>query len=479
MQRYSKAAYHHTDIRINKSKNNFDLCQKIKIDMFSEHLTTELKTTIKLAIPIIIAQLGVILMGVTDNLMVGRMLGTTALGAAGLANSIAFMISSIAIGGLSVVAPMVSKAKAEGNNSEINRLFRASIKAALWFALVFGIITFFTAYYFEIFRQTSEITNKAREFMYILAVANLPMFLFIAAKQLSDGLSKTRVAMVITVIALFVNWLFNWLLIGGNLGFPNMGLNGSAISTLLARIFMMVAILFYILRNKRFKEYFLEKYNSLITNELVIKIFKIGIPGGLQFFFEIAAFSLAVVMMGWLGEDRLAAHQIAINLASVTYMMASGIAYAGAIRVGNGWGMKSRKQIRTSGNAAFLLSIIFMGMMALIMLIFRLQLIHFYIFDEKVVTIAMNLMIIAAIFQLSDGVQVVALGAMRGLSDVNIPTIITLFAYWIVALPLGYFLGFFLKLDAEGIWIGLLAGLTASAILLTLRFYFLVKKLKF
>jgi multidrug resistance protein, MATE family len=447
--------------------------------MLSTHLTTELKTTLKLAFPIVIAQLGVILMGVTDNLMVGRMLGKTALGAAGLANSIAFMISCIAVGGLSVVAPMISKANAEGNNSEINRLFRASIKAALWFALVLGIITFFTAFYFDIFRQTSEITFLSKPFMYIIAVSNLPMFLFIAAKQMSDGLSETRIAMVITVLALIVNWLFNWLLIGGNWSFPILGLNGSAYSTLLSRVFMMFAILFYILRNKRFQKYFSKVHNSLIINELVFKIFKIGIPGGLQFFFEIAAFSLAVVMMGWLGEDRLAAHQIAINMASVTYMMASGIAYAGAIRVGNGWGLKSRKQIKTSGNAAFLLSIIFMGTMALLMLIFKLQLIHFYIFDEKVVNIAMNLMVIAAIFQLSDGVQVVALGAMRGLSDVNIPTVITLFAYWIVALPLGYFLGFTLKLDAEGIWIGLLAGLTASAILLTIRFYFLVKRLKF
>ena len=184
-------------------------------------------------------------------------------------------------------------------------------------------------------------------------------------------------------------------------------------------------------------------------------------------------------MMGWLGEDALAAHQIAINVASVTYMMASGIAYAGAIRVGNAWGLRSHERIRTSGNAAFFLVIIFMGTMASLMVIFKLQLIHFYIFDEKVVAIALNLMIIAALFQLSDGVQVVALGALRGLSDVNFPTIITLFAYWIVALPLGYLLGFLLKMNASGIWIGLLAGLTASAILLTIRFYIFLKKMRF
>ena len=207
-------------------------------------------------------------------------------------------------------------------------------------------------------------------------------------------------------------------------------------------------------------------------------IFKIGVPSGLQFFFEIAAFSLAVIMMGWLGENQLAAHQIAINVASTTYMMASGLGIAGGIRVGEGRGLKNVRKIRFSGNVALLLVTIFMTAMMLVILVFNRFLVELYIADNEVIVIAMRLMIVAAIFQLSDGIQVVSLGILRGISDVNIPTWITMFAYWAISLPLGYLLAFNLKMDAIGIWFGLLAGLTVSAVLLTARFYFLIKKMK-
>jgi MATE family multidrug resistance protein len=304
------------------------------------------------------------------------------------------------------------------------------------------------------------------------------MFVFAAAKQLSDGLSRTYVAMMITVFGLLLNFVFNILLINGYAGFPKLGLTGSAASTLITRILMMCAMLVYLYKNNAFKKYLQEKHNSLKINDLVVKIFKIGVPSGLQFFFEIAAFALAVIMMGWLGENQLAAHQIAINVAATTYMMAAGLGVAGGIRVGEGRGLKDIHKIRISANVALLLVIAFMTTMMLIIFIFNRFIIELYIFDEEVIQIAMKLMMIAAVFQLSDGIQVVSLGVLRGISDVNIPTWITMFAYWGLSLPLGYFLGFSLKLDAIGIWIGLLAGLTASAVLLTLRFYHLVRKMK-
>jgi MATE family multidrug resistance protein len=240
---------------------------------------------------------------------------------------------------------------------------------------------------------------------------------------------------------------------------------------------MMLALLAYLFNTKTFKKYFHIKYKSLKTNDLVSMIFKIGVPSGLQFFFEIAAFSLAVIMMGWLGENQLAAHQIAINVASTTYMMASGLAIAGGIRVGEGRGLKNVRKIRFSGNVALLLVTIFMTAMMLVILVFNRFLVELYIADNEVIVIAMRLMIVAAIFQLSDGIQVVSLGILRGISDVNIPTWITMFAYWVISLPLGYLLAFNLEMDAIGIWFGLLAGLTVSAVLLTARFYFLIKKL--
>ena len=446
--------------------------------VFSKVYEDEIKKTFFLALPIVVAQLGVVLMGVTDNIMVGRYIGKIGLGAAGIGNSIAFLIASIGIGGLSVVAPLISKAKAERNIPEINRLFRAGIKVSLWFGLILGLIGFICIYFFDIFQQSPEINRQAPMFMAIIIVSNVFMFVFAAAKQLSDGLSRTYVAMIITVIGLILNLVFNILLINGYAGLPKLGLNGSATSTLITRILMMFAMLAYLYNNSAFTRYLKSKYNDLKINDLVVSIFKIGVPSGLQFFFEIAAFSLAVIMMGWLGENQLAAHQIAINVAATTYMMAAGLGVAGGIRVGEGRGLKSTHKIRISANVALLLVMAFMATMMLLLFVFNRFVVELYISDVEVIKIAMQLMIIAAVFQLSDGIQVVSLGVLRGISDVNIPTWITMFAYWGVALPLGYFLGFSMKLDAIGIWIGLLAGLTISAILLTFRFYQLIKKMK-
>lgn len=446
--------------------------------IFSQHYQEEIKKTFLLALPIVIAQLGVVLMGVTDNIMVGRYIGKIGLGSAGIANSMSFLIASIGMGGLSVVAPLISKAKAERNVPEINRLFRAGIKVSLWFSLILGIVGFVCIYYFKIFQQSPEINEQAPAFMAIIIVSNAFMFVFAAVKQLSDGLSRTYVAMMITVFGLILNLIFNIVLINGYFGFPKMGLLGSAASTLITRILMMLALLAYLFNTKTFKKYLHTKYKSLQTNDLVIMIFKIGVPSGLQFFFEIAAFSLAVIMMGWLGENQLAAHQIAINVASTTYMMASGLGIAGGIRVGEGRGLKDIRKIRFSGNVALLLVVIFMTAMMLIILGFNRFLVELYISDNEVIEIAIRLMLVAAVFQLSDGVQVVSLGVLRGISDVNIPTWITMFAYWGLSLPLGYLLAFNFKMDAIGIWFGLLAGLTASAVLLTVRFYYLIKKLK-
>jgi MATE family multidrug resistance protein len=446
--------------------------------ILSKTYKEEINKTFSLALPIVVAQLGVVLMGVTDNIMVGRYIGKLGLGASGIANSMAFLIASIGIGGLSVVAPLISKAKAERNIPEINRLFRAGIQVSLWFGLILSLIGFACIYFFEIFQQSPDINEQAPAFMAIIIVSNVFMFVFAAAKQLSDGLSRTYVAMMITIFGLILNLVFNILLINGYWGFPEMGLNGSAMSTLITRILMLVAMLVYLYRNRIFKRYLKNKYKLLKINDLVWSIFKIGVPSGLQFFFEIAAFALAVIMMGWLGENQLAAHQIAINVASTTYMMAAGLGVAGGIRVGEGRGLKNILKIRTSGNVAILLVAAFMTAMMLLILLFNRFFVELYISDVRVIEIAMKLMLVAAIFQLSDGIQVVSLGILRGIGDISIPTWITMFAYWGLSLPLGYLLAFNFNMDAIGIWVGLLVGLTTSAVLLTVRFYYLIKKIK-
>lgn len=437
----------------------------------------EIADTFRLSLPIVIAQLGVILMGVTDNIMVGRFLGATALGAAGLANSLSFLVSSIGVGGLGVVAALISQAKGQDNVPEIGRTFKAGLWAALLLGVILAVLSAILGYYLHLFNQTAEITALSQPFMYILSFSIVPLFLFVATRQLSDGLSLPRVAMFITVSALVVNTLFNYWLINGIWFFPKMGLNGSATATLIARFYMAGAILVYVFNNQHFAKY-LNVNSSVSIKNLVQKIFFMIVSTGLQFFFEIAAFSLAVVMIGWLGENQLAAHQIAINMASTTYMMATGIAAAGAIRVGRAFGQQDKTAVFRAGTAAFLLVTAFMGFCCVLFLTANDLLVTLYLTDNApVMQIAAGLVIIAGFFQLSDGIQAIALGALRGVSDINLPTLITLIAYWVLALPLSYLLAFTFKMDAAGVWVALLIGLTFSAVFLTFRFYHLLQKL--
>ncbi len=445
--------------------------------MFSAPFRKELGVTIKLAFPIVIAQLGVVLMGVTDNIMVGRLLGKTALGVSGIANSIAYLISSIAVGGVAVIAPMISKARAENNAALAGRLFKASLTVATGLSILLTIPGVICYFFFEYFGQPAVINNLAPEFLLYILLSNIPLYFFMSAKQFTDGLSKPFVAMSITLLGLIINIAANYLLITGAFGFPELGVKGAAVATLFSRFLMAVLLIFYIRFSGKFSHYFLPSANEN-DYRLVWNISKLCIPGGFQFFFEIGAFSFAIIMMGWISETALAAHQIAINIATTTYMMASGIAFAGGIRVGEAWGLRSPRKIRISGYAAYLLVFSFMTLSMITIYTLKEQLLSLYISDEDVLSIAIPLLVIASVFQLSDGLQVVGLGVLRGLADVRIPTFITFIAYWIIALPAGYILGFIFGWQSYGIWTGLLSGLSVSAILLYFRFFQLTRPSK-
>jgi MATE family multidrug resistance protein len=276
--------------------------------------------------------------------------------------------------------------------------------------------------------------------------------------------------MVITLIANLVNAFTNWVLIYGNLGFPALGLDGAGWATFASRVFMAIALLAFVMRNKFFKQYDVSFHFKSINFVVIKRILSIGLPSGFQYFFEVGAFSTAVIMVGWLGTTQLAAHQIAINLASISFMAVLGISAAGSIRVGNAVGKQDISETRKAGFTAIISGALIMAFSGTIFIIFRNYLPTLYVDDKSVITIASSLLIIAALFQLSDGTQAVGIGILRGLTDVKIPTAITFIAYWLVGLPVGYLLGFTLELGVQGVWYGLLFGLTTSGILLTLRF---------
>lgn len=438
-------------------------------------LLSNLKATISLSYPIVIAQIGIVAMGVTDTLMVGS-LGEAPLAASGIANAIFFFVSVLGIGILSIVPPLVASAKSRRDFERCSSLLSSSLQVATGVALLSMLVVLLMSFQFAWFKQTQEVEIFAVPYLQILAVSVIPLLLFLAAKSYTDGLSITKPAMYVNFICFFLNIAFNWVLIYGKLGFPALGLNGAGIATLLSRVLMAMGVILFIVYSGKIKRTLPSFLLWSISWVDIKKIFKLGFPAGMQYVFEVSAFAGASVMIGWLGTSQLAAHQIAINLASITYMIAMGFSAAASIRVGNALGERQFTQIRSNGSAAFLLTGAFMTLSCFLFINFSNEFVHLYIKEGEVVEIAASLLVIAGFFQLSDGLQCVALGALRGLEDVNIPTIFTLIAYWAVGLPVGYVLAFYAGLGVQGVWLGLSAGLMVSAFLLTYRFYHLVAK---
>jgi MATE family multidrug resistance protein len=306
--------------------------------------------------------------------------------------------------------------------------------------------------------------------MKIVGLSSIPLMLFQTYKQFIEGLSIMRPAMIIALLANLINAFVNWVLIFGNLGFPELALNGAGWATFASRVFMAIALMGFVMNNKFFKQYDVSFHYRSINWPIIKKILSLGLPSGMQYFFEVGAFSFAVVMVGWLGTKPQAAHQIAISLASISFMAVLGISVAGSIRVGNAVGMKDIQETRRAGFTASLLGASTMLVSGIVFILFRNFLPTLYVNDQEVISYASSLLIIAALFQISDGTQAVGIGILRGLTDVKIPTAITFVAYWIVGLPVGYLLGFTYKMGVQGVWYGLLIALTTSAILLTLRF---------
>lgn len=432
--------------------------------------------TLSLAYPVIIGQLGLIMMGVIDSIMVGE-LGAVPLAAASLSNSLIFLVLIIAIGNAVAVTPLIAILVGAKKLDECGIYFRQSLLVNLAMGLIVFLIILAGVNFLHLLGQSFEVQQKAKSYMIIIGLSIFPQMIFQTYKQFIEGLSIMRPAMVITLAANLVNVFANWVLIFGNLGFPRLELDGAGWATFISRMFMAISLMIFVMRNKRFKIYDVSFHFRSINFPVIKKILSVGLPSGFQYFFEVGAFSFAVIMIGWIGPNELAAHQIAISLASVSFMGALGISQAGGILVGNAVGEQNVNLVRKNGFIAILLGMIWMSASGLFFITFRNYLPYIYIRDEAVIQIASQLLVIAALFQLSDGIQAVGIGILRGLTDVKGPTLITFIAYWIISLPIGYILGFTLNLGVLGVWIGLLIGLTCSALMLTIRFNYKSREL--
>lgn len=408
-------------------------------------------------------------MGFFDLIMLGD-IGKTELAAVGIANAVFFLFFLFCMGILFSVSPLVAITKGENQPYKSIFILRDSIKVALITGSFLFVFFLLATNNFSLLGQSYLVTHLSKSYLNIVNYSVFPMLLFNAGKHYLDGLGRTMPSMVITFIGLALNVFFNWLLIYGNWGFDAMGLEGAAYATLISRIGMAVFLFTYIEFHKI--TIALKKEASLHKRVAYLKIiFKMGIPIGFQLFFEIASFTLAAVFAGKLGVEALAAHNIALNLSSITYMGATGLAAAGSIMTGNAFGANNKKEIRQAGKTVQILVLCYMLFCATVFIMFRNGLIHLYTNTTDVVTIAIPLLFIAAFFQIPDGLQSVGMGILRGIKDVTFPSFVAFIAYWIIGIPLCYYLGFKTNMGINGIWVGLSAGLTVSAILLNVRFF--------
>ena len=447
--------------------------------------TKEFKYNTKLATPVILGMLGHQVVALVDNIMVGQ-LGSAELAAVSLGNSFMFIAMSLGIGFSTAITPLVAEADGEGNREKGKSAFKHGLFLCVMLGLVlFGIVMAAKPLMYSM-SQPPEVVHLAMPYLTLVAASLVPLIIFQGFKQFSDGMSMTRSPMYATIVANLVNVLLNYMFIFGKWGAPELGVVGAAIGTLVSRV-VMVAYLWYLLSRKKKTRYYVTGIKIFdLSKKMLKKLFDLGFPSAMQMFFEVGIFTSAVWLSGILGKNPQAANQIALNLASMTFMVAMGFSVAAMIRVGNQKGLKNFRELRRVAISIFLLTSIMSLIFAIGFIIFNGELPKIFLdynsvadFADnfEVVTIAAQLLLIAAIFQFTDALQVVALGALRGMQDVKIPTVITFIAYWIIGFPISYYLSMETSLESMGIWIGLLAGLTASGIMLFIRFNYLSKKL--
>lgn len=436
----------------------------------------DFKLNLKLALPIMAGQLGQITVYLADNLMVGR-LGAEALASVSLAIAIISIPTVILMGIAFALPTLLSEADGAGQNKKISQFFKHSFIINLGVGIIACALLIACMPLLDYIGQDVNVLVLAKDYIWISAIGMIPMMIFLTFRGFSDGMSETKTPMIAMLLGNVLNIGLNYLLIFGKFGFPALGVEGAALASLIARVAMIVFIVILLMQWKGLWHYILACDFRKYQRHIFIKIFNLGLPISLQMFFEVSAFAGATIIMGMVGKNEQAAHQIALNLSSVTFMVCTGLAMASTIRIGNQLGKKDYEAMRRAGLSAFIQVGAIMAFCSLVFVVFRSYLPWLYIDDFNVVEIAALLLIFAAIFQIPDGLQVTALSALRGLQDVKIPTYITFFSYYLIGIPISYFSAITFGFGAPGVWLGLLVGLFISASLLMYRFHKLSRRL--
>lgn len=429
----------------------------------------ELKKTLILAVPITAGHVSQMLLGITDTLMIGRV-GVVELAASALSHMLFHFVFIVGVGLLTSVSVLVSHAHGAGDKKEAAEMLRrgvalSAICGIFMFSLLWGSFPIH-----DLLGQPSEVVSTAQPYLWFLS-ASLPfVLLIICFRNYSEAQDAPWPAFWCGLFAVLLNIFLNWVLIYGNLGAPRLELVGAGIATFLSRVVNLFMLVGWLHHDSRFRESWPVRWFKKIPLASIWSMMKIGLPVGMQLLMEVGAFSITILFMGWLGVIEMAAHQIAITCAATTFMFPLGISLAAAIRVGHVIGAGEPRRARVVGYSALGFTILMASVFTIIFITLNEQLSFLFTPDQVTGMMAASLLVVAGFFQLFDGAQVIAIGSLRGCKDVNIPTYIIFFAYWVIGIPTGLIIAFPLDVGAIGLWIGLATGLGAASVGLIYRF---------
>ncbi len=432
---------------------------------------------LSIGIPVIIGQLGTIVLGFADTLMIGHH-GTQELAAAGLVNNIFTLVLVSYMGFSYGLTPVIGRLYGMGHTDEIGRKVSNSLFANMVVGMLFTIAL--VVLYFNLGRigQPDELLSIIRPYFIVNLISVIFVGVFNTMKQFLDGLSHTKVAMWVMIGGNIINILGNWMLIYGVGFFPELGLLGAGISTMGSRIFMALVMLGVVFFGKKFRQYRRDISRSSLNMPDFKEMNRLGWPVALQLAMESAAFTLSCVMVGWLGTVPLAAHQIMITISQLFYLVLSGMASAMSIRVSHFVGQRDFKAVRQNAYDGFRLNLMFSLVMGLPILLFRHQMGALFTDNAEVHEIVALLVIMMMAYQFGDGLQYTFANALRGIACVKPMVTYAFIAYFVVSLPIGYTLGFPCGMGILGIWIAFPFGLTTAGVLFWRRFEKEVKKME-
>jgi MATE family multidrug resistance protein len=426
----------------------------------------ELGATLSLAIPMMVGQFGQMLMGITDTVVLGRV-GVVQLAAIGFSNT---LLGTLYVGGIGVLAS-VGIFAAQAHGAKLDSAKVEVLRSAFWLSLFVGtstaVIIFALLPVLTVFGEPAPVEIAARPYLAIVGLSLIPALGSMTAKTYCEALGKPVIPTVILYAGVILNVALNLPLVFGWFGLPALGIVGSAIATLCARIFILIGTIGYALFLTRLRWQALTLAG--LSWQKMGGLFRTGLPIGCQYIAEAGAFNFGAIMMGWIGTIPLAAHQIVLTCAATTFMFPLGISIAAGVRLGHAVGSQTYSALRRIALGAIMISVLMAIGFAAIYLTLGRQTALLFTNETEVVDLAARLMIIAGIFQLADGIQVTSAGCLRGLADIRLPMLIGIFCYWAVAIPCGYIFAFHVQMGPTGVWIGLAAGLFVAAILLTWR----------